>query len=76
MQMSNNFYGGYNSVYDNYGNPYFNMVEENDQGYVQVVKNIGVIKSRQYAPAVYDMNASFYIFKRSYISLSMYLYQD
>jgi CMP-N,N'-diacetyllegionaminic acid synthase len=47
-------------------NPYFNMVEENDQGYVQVVKNIGDIKSRQHAPTVYDMNASFYIFRRSY----------
>jgi len=45
-------------------NPYFNMVEMKDNGYVYVVKNLGEIKSRQDAPKVFDMNASFYIFKK------------
>jgi len=48
-------------------NPYFNMVEEiNTDGFVRLVKNNGNIKSRQTAPKVYDMNASFYIFKREF----------
>ena len=47
-------------------NPYFNMVEMMDSGYVCVVKNLGEIKSRQDAPKVFDMNASFYIFKRAF----------
>ncbi len=47
-------------------NPYFNMVEETPSGYVKVVKEAGEIKSRQQAPAVYDMNASFYIFRRRF----------
>lgn len=47
-------------------NPYFNMVENNEAGFAQVVKPLTEIKSRQQAPAVYDMNASFYIFKSAY----------
>lgn len=47
-------------------NPYFNMVEMMDNGYVRVVKNFGEIKSRQDAPKVFDMNASFYIFKKDF----------
>ncbi len=47
-------------------NPYFNMVEENPNGFVTVVKNTGAIFSRQEAPAVYDMNASFYIFRKNF----------
>jgi CMP-N-acetylneuraminic acid synthetase len=47
-------------------NPYFNMVEKNEAGYVQLVKSQGAFLTRQLAPEVYDMNASFYIFKRSY----------
>ncbi len=50
-------------------NPYFNMVEEvNDNGFVRLVKNIGNIKSRQTAPKVFDMNASFYIFRRDFFA--------
>lgn len=49
-------------------NPYFNMVEQKKNNkYVQLVKNIGKIKSRQEAPTVYDMNASFYFFTREYL---------
>jgi CMP-N,N'-diacetyllegionaminic acid synthase len=47
-------------------NPYFNMVELRDDGYVDLVKKGLVIKSRQEAPKVYDMNASFYFYKRSF----------
>jgi len=50
-------------------NPYFNMVEElNNKGYVQIVKNDGNFKSRQMAPKVYDMNASFYIYRREFFT--------
>ena len=44
-------------------NPYFNMVEKKDNGYYGLVKN-GDFLSRQTSPVVYDMNASFYFFKR------------
>jgi CMP-N-acetylneuraminic acid synthetase len=47
-------------------NPYFNMVEEHSDGFVKLVKFKNIIKSRQEAPAVYDMNASFYIYRRSF----------
>lgn len=47
-------------------NPYFNMVEQLKNGYVRIVKSSGEIKSRQDAPKVFDMNASFYIFKRGF----------
>ena len=46
-------------------NPYFNMVEQKENGYYGLVKH-GGFKSRQTAPPVYDMNASFYFFKRSF----------
>ena len=49
-------------------NPYFNMVEQKKEtNYVQLVKYVGEIKTRQEAPEVYDMNASFYIFTREYL---------
>ena len=47
-------------------NPYFNMVEVNEDGFAEVVKKIGAIKSRQAAPVVYDMNASFYIYRSKF----------
>lgn len=48
-------------------NPYFNMVEEvGNDGFVGLVKNNRNIKSRQTAPKVFDMNASFYIFRRGF----------
>ncbi|NDA62787.1 MAG: acylneuraminate cytidylyltransferase family protein [Chitinophagia bacterium] len=49
-------------------NPYFNMVEDSGDGYVRVVKDGGVFLSRQSAPKVYDMNASFCILRRSYFT--------
>jgi CMP-N,N'-diacetyllegionaminic acid synthase len=49
-------------------NPYFNMVEKGSGEYVKLVKHSGQIKSRQKAPKVYDMNASFYFFRRRFFS--------
>ncbi len=48
-------------------NPYFNMVEEKADGFVKLVKDGNMFLSRQAAPKVYDMNASFYIFTRAYM---------
>ena len=47
-------------------NPYFNMVELKNNGYVKLIKSSGIITARQQAPIVYDMNASFYIFRREF----------
>ncbi len=47
-------------------NPYFNIVEDKGNGFVKLVKNGSTIKCRQQAPDVYDMNASFYIYRRSF----------
>ncbi|WP_113924625.1 acylneuraminate cytidylyltransferase family protein [Cognataquiflexum aquatile] len=54
-------------------NPYFNMVEESGDGFVKVVKDFGELKSRQEAPIVYDMNASFYIFTREYMKGNFFI---
>ena len=52
-------------------NPYFNMVEQKENGYFATVKSLGNVLSRQKAPKVYDMNASFYIYKRRYFDLDI-----
>ena len=44
-------------------NPYFNMVEENKEGFYELCKK-GSFLTRQSAPKVFDMNASFYYYKR------------
>jgi CMP-N,N'-diacetyllegionaminic acid synthase len=49
-------------------NPYFNMVEENADGFFRTVKDGKLFKSRQEAPKVYDMNASFYVFRRKFFT--------
>lgn len=46
-------------------NPYFNMVEENEEGFYELCKK-GQFLTRQSAPRVFDMNASFYIFKKNF----------
>jgi CMP-N-acetylneuraminic acid synthetase len=48
-------------------NPYFNMVEQKENGFFALSKTLetGVL-TRQSAPAVYDMNASFYFYRRSF----------
>jgi CMP-N,N'-diacetyllegionaminic acid synthase len=52
-------------------NPYFNMVEVKENGYYNIVKKGESIMSRQTAPAVYDLNASFYIYKREFFSKNL-----
>lgn len=49
-------------------NPYFNMVEENTEGFYSLVKTNpdGSVMTRQSAPKVYDLNASFYWYRRSF----------
>jgi CMP-N,N'-diacetyllegionaminic acid synthase len=49
-------------------NPYFNMVEENPAGFFSLVKtnHDGSVMTRQSAPKVYDLNASFYWYRRSF----------
>lgn len=47
--------------------PYFNMVEQKSNGYyAQVVKPEGNVFTRQSAPKCYDLNASFYFYKRRF----------
>ncbi len=53
------------SVSKAHRNPYFNMVEEQADGFYNLVKT-GTFLTRQSAPKVYDLNASFYFFKRSF----------
>ena len=49
-------------------NPYFNMLELQSDGYAAVVKKLQKpFVRRQDAPAVYDMNASIYVFHREYV---------
>ncbi|MND86054.1 CMP-N,N'-diacetyllegionaminic acid synthase [compost metagenome] len=58
------------SVSKAHRNPYFNMVELNDLGFAQLVKSRRENTfSRQAAPIVYDMNASFYIYKSRFFEL-------
>jgi CMP-N,N'-diacetyllegionaminic acid synthase len=58
------------SVNQSARNPYFNMVEENNQGYYSLVKTNadGSVMTRQSAPRVYDLNASFYWYRRSFFN--------
>lgn len=46
-------------------NPYFNMVELDEKGYCSLSKKLdNSILSRQTAPKVFELNASFYFFRR------------
>jgi CMP-N,N'-diacetyllegionaminic acid synthase len=49
-------------------NPYFNMVEENSNGFYSLVKinPDGSVMTRQSAPKVFELNASFYWYRRSF----------
>jgi len=50
-------------------NPYFNMVEKGEDGFFKLVKKLekGLL-TRQSAPEVYELNASFYIYKRKFFT--------
>lgn len=50
--------------------PYFNMVEQKENGFfAQVKQPEGLVLTRQSAPKVYDLNASFYFYKRAFFKL-------
>lgn len=50
--------------------PYFNMVEQKENGYYAQVKIPQTsVFTRQSAPDVYDLNASFYFYRRSFFDL-------
>ena len=49
-------------------NPYFNMVEENENGYFELSKK-GEFLTRQSANPVFELNASFYFYKRVFFDL-------
>jgi CMP-N-acetylneuraminic acid synthetase len=49
--------------------PYFNQVEQKENGYFNKVKDAGTVLTRQSAPKVYDLNASFYIYRRVFFDL-------
>ncbi|MEY3443126.1 MAG: hypothetical protein RLZZ519_1407 [Bacteroidota bacterium] len=50
--------------------PYFNMVEQKENGFfAQVKQPEGMLLTRQSAPKVYDLNASFYFYRREFFQL-------
>ena len=49
-------------------NPYFNMVEKNKEGFYDLCKN-GKYLTRQSAPQVLELNASFYWYKKIYFEM-------
>jgi CMP-N,N'-diacetyllegionaminic acid synthase len=51
-------------------NPYFNMVERKENGFFSQIKKLeNSVQTRQSAPKVYDMNASFYFYRRSFFDI-------
>jgi CMP-N,N'-diacetyllegionaminic acid synthase len=49
-------------------NPYFNMVEKKSNGFFNTIIKANYL-TRQSAPKVFDLNASIYIYKRSFFDL-------
>lgn len=58
------------SVSKPHKNPYFNVVELKKNGFCTLVKE-SKSKSRQEAPMVYDMNASFYIYRKAFFDQNL-----
>lgn len=49
-------------------NPYFNMVELDEDGYASLSKDVGPdVVRRQDAPKVYEMNAAVYVYERDFL---------
>ena len=48
------------SVTKAHSNPYFNMIERNEEGKVRLVKD-GAFTTRQSAPAIFELNGSIYV---------------
>lgn len=53
------------SVTNSRRNPYFNMVKKTANGYMRVIKSS--FNARQESPEIYDMNASLYAYKPSFL---------
>ena len=51
-------------------NPYFNMVEQKEDGYYELSKK-GDFLTRQSAKTVFELNASFYFYKRNFFDTSL-----
>lgn len=51
-------------------NPYFNIFEENDNGFLKIAKGEGTFTSRQQCPEVYAFDGSIYIFKSDALILA------
>ena len=49
-------------------NPYFNMVEKDKNGFYSLSKKTKQVLSRQKSPKVFEMNASFYYYKRDFFN--------
>ena len=49
-------------------NPYFNMVEKNKDGFYDLCKHSEYL-TRQFAPQVLELNASFYWYKKTYFEM-------
>lgn len=61
------------TAYEAEKNPYFNMVEQKDDGRIRLVKESdGLIAGRQLAPKVYSMNASIYVWRRESLSKGLW----
>ncbi|SEB00070.1 acylneuraminate cytidylyltransferase family protein [Pedobacter hartonius] len=54
------------SVNDAERSPYFCVVEKKENGYYNLVKTNGVFLSRQSAPSTFDLNGSFYFYKKAF----------
>lgn len=55
------------SVSNAHKNPYFNMVELQSDGFCQMCKSLPKgVTSRQTAPKVFELNASFYFYRRNF----------
>jgi CMP-N,N'-diacetyllegionaminic acid synthase len=49
------------SVCKSKANPYFNLFEEDEKGFLHISKGDGTVSSRQQAPSVYQYNGALYI---------------
>ena len=62
------------SITDARKNPYFNLLEENLDGYLEISKGNGKVFSRQKAPNVYEHASSTYVISKDFLQNGSYLY--
>ncbi|MDR1982625.1 MAG: acylneuraminate cytidylyltransferase family protein [Holosporaceae bacterium] len=66
LALKNESADGAFSVTDARRSPYFNQVQKNEDGFYYPVINYGAI-ARQQVPEVFDMNASIYVYRSSFL---------